>query len=179
MVAVEIHSAPNTTKGTPSSAEAFARSLGELLSWDWQGARLVVEHCDAPGPLGPPAKGFLPLDGDIAAVRAANAAALSAKKAESKDDASESSDGGGGKDGRVRGREGPVGLCINWARSVLETRDPATALQHVVQAADAGVLAGVMFSGCTGDANSPYVVFLFVTDVHACLPWDLAVHGAG
>jgi hypothetical protein len=157
MVAVEVHSGPNTTKGTPSSAEAFARSLRELLSWDWQGARLVVEHCDAPGPAGhPPAKGFLPLDDDIAAVRAVNAAFDANSDANHNDDNEyEYDDSGGAKDSRRRGGQ-PVGLCINWARSVLETRDPATALQHVQRAKDAGVLAGLMFSGCTGQADSPY-----------------------
>ena len=66
VIAVEIHSAPNTTKpGAAASTEAFAQSLTELLSWDWDGAELIVEHCDAPGQH-PAAKGFLSLDDERA-----------------------------------------------------------------------------------------------------------------
>ena len=51
VLAVEIHSAPNQTKEkdgklAAGSVDAFVSSLVELMSWDWQGAKLVVEHCD-------------------------------------------------------------------------------------------------------------------------------------
>lgn len=36
---------------------------------------------------------------------------------------------------------------LNWGRSVLETRDPRRAVEHVRQSVEAGCLAGVMFSG--------------------------------
>ena len=45
MLAVEVHSAPNTT-GAASSSTAFAESLREILSWDWEGAHLVVDPCE-------------------------------------------------------------------------------------------------------------------------------------
>jgi hypothetical protein len=67
--AVEVHSAP--TLGKPdisSSIDAFAQSLSELRSWDWQGAQLVVEHCDAFVSSWPPAKGFLSLESEIEAI---------------------------------------------------------------------------------------------------------------
>ena len=127
IIAVEVHSAPNTTKGTASSAEAFAMSLAEMSAWDWQGATLVVEHCDTAGPLGLPSKGFLTLADDIAAVQIANESLAEDKK---------------------------VRCCINWARSTLETHDPATVETHLMQCVQAGVLAALMFSGCTGESNA-------------------------
>jgi hypothetical protein len=129
VIAVEIHSAPNTTKpGSSASAEALTESLVELSSWDWQGATLVVEHCDAPAAdpsVQPASKGFLPLAEEIKAVKACNAQI-----------------------------NGGVGIAINWARSVLETRNVDTPVAHIKKAAEAGVLKGLMFSGCTGEANA-------------------------
>jgi hypothetical protein len=129
VIAVEIHSAPNVTKpGASSSADAFTESLVELASWDWQGATLVVEHCDAPAadPSAQPAsKGFLTLADEIKAVKACNAKI-----------------------------NGGIGIGINWARSVLETRNTDTPVAHIKEAAEAGLLKGLMFSGCTGEANA-------------------------
>lgn len=58
---VEVHSAPRPSP----SRDAFARSLSELRRWDWQGATLLIEHCDAAHD-----KGFLRLEDEVAAVRA-------------------------------------------------------------------------------------------------------------
>lgn len=44
---VELHSAPSGAPGTAHDAEAFGESLTELADWDWGGATLLVEHCDA------------------------------------------------------------------------------------------------------------------------------------
>ena len=68
--AVEIHSAPRGESAAGVSAEALRRSLDELRSWDWDGAELVIEHCDALTTGHPPDKGFLPLEAEIQAVRA-------------------------------------------------------------------------------------------------------------
>ncbi|MGQ4496662.1 DUF4862 family protein [Dermabacteraceae bacterium P13101] len=59
---VQLHSAP--TNG--ADADAFARSLEELLGQDWGGARLVVEHCDAPRAGRKPEKGFLEIADEVA-----------------------------------------------------------------------------------------------------------------
>jgi uncharacterized cupin superfamily protein len=69
VIAVQVHSGPNrrgaAEAGGSSSQASFARSLQELLKWDWQGASLVVEHCDAYTPTMengfPCSKGFLAL----------------------------------------------------------------------------------------------------------------------
>jgi hypothetical protein len=64
VLAVEVHSAPRGG----SSAEALAESLREIAAWDWAGATVVVEHCDADGS-GREAKGFLPVAREIRAVQ--------------------------------------------------------------------------------------------------------------
>ena len=65
---VELHCAPREH----ASAEHFSESLRELASWDWDGADLVVEHCDAWVPGQEPQKGFLSIDDEIAALNTAD-----------------------------------------------------------------------------------------------------------
>jgi len=107
-----------------ADAALFRASLSEILEWDWGTTRVLVEHCDAPRPGSRPEKGFLPFAHEVEVVRSLR-------------------DQAGGR----------VGLVINWARSVIETRNPDTAAEHIGLARDAGVLAGVMFSGCSPDAT--------------------------
>ena len=58
---VQLHSAPTRL----ADAEAFKRSLEEVVGWDWSGATLVVEHCDKYVPEQKPEKGFLSLGDEI------------------------------------------------------------------------------------------------------------------
>lgn len=119
VVAVEVQSAPRAAPGVASSAASLQASLVELAAMDWHGAEVVVEHCDdARGPA--PVKGFLPLADELAAV----AGALAAPRAT------------------------PVGVSVNWARSVLEAHDAGRPLAHIAAAGRA--LRGLVFSGCTG-----------------------------
>jgi hypothetical protein len=46
VVALEIHSAPRAD-GQRASASALADSLKEISDWQWNGAQIVLEHCDA------------------------------------------------------------------------------------------------------------------------------------
>jgi len=141
VVAVELHSAPRRgVAGVGSSSGTLARSLAEIAGWDWSGARLVVEHCDAWRPDYPPIKGFLGFAEELEAVRLAN----------------------------DRGGAG-IGMAVNWGRSVLEARDPARALSHITMAAEAGLLAGLMFSGCSG-ADTPWGVWQDSHMPHAPMP---------
>ncbi len=127
VIAVEVQSAPSRgSAGGVGSAEAFARSLAEIAAWDWFGARVVVEHCDAHRPGHPQHKGFLSLEDELAAIARAN----------------------------DRARR-PLGVNVNWGRSVLETHDAGTAVAHVEAARRAGALSGLMFSGASG-AATPY-----------------------
>ncbi len=115
-VAVELHSAPRAG----GRVDALAESLALLAAWDWSGAKLVVEHCDARRPSWAPEKGFLELEDEIAAVAGVEAATGT-----------------------------PVGITINWARSAIEGRSADRATRHIESARAAGVLSGVMFSSCS------------------------------
>jgi hypothetical protein len=109
-----LHSAP-----PGGNTASLAESLSEVASWDWEGARILIEHCDASRP-GPTAKGFLELEEEIAAIRMA---------------------------------ESGIGMVVNWGRSAIEGRGPATPIDHVRRVRDAGLLGGIMFSGCTDRAD--------------------------
>ena len=129
---VELQSGPSVlakaaAAGVSSSAAALARSLRDLAELDWQGARLVLEHCDAHDGVAP-VKGLLPLAAELEALQEANAGQPASRR---------------------------VLLTVNWARSVLETQDTTTAATHVAQARSAGLLGGIMFSGCSG-VDGPY-----------------------
>lgn len=122
--AIMLHTAPARDK-VAGSAACFMASMQQLLSWDWQGAQLLVEHCDAYLPPQLPSKGFLSLSDELAV--------LSQLKQQG---------------------AAPVGVVINWGRSVFEGRDPAAAIAHIQAAKDAGLLAGLMFSGVSGEDSA-------------------------
>ena len=118
VVALELHAAPIAVADAASAA-ALQASLTELASWDTGGARLVLEHCDALMPGRAPAKGFLGLEAEAEAVQRA-------------------SDTTGN----------PIGMAINWGRSVIEQRRPDAGREHIGYLRDRGLLHGVVFSGC-------------------------------
>ncbi len=125
VIGVEVQSAPSQgPAGGTGSAAAFADSLTELAAWDWQGARIVIEHCDAFRAGHAQHKGFLSLGDELAAIAKAN-----------------------------RSARAPIGININWGRSVLETHKVETAVEHIAQASSAGALAGIIFSGASGEAT--------------------------
>jgi hypothetical protein len=98
---------------------AFAESLKEILGWDWRGTAIVVEHCDALRPGQNPEKGFLTFGEETEIVRS------------------------------FRDQGEDIGMLVNWARSVIETQERQTAAEHIAAAREAGVLTGLMFSGCS------------------------------
>jgi hypothetical protein len=67
---VAVHSAPRQGAGVAASEASLAASLAELQGWDWDGAALAIEHCDAYTPGRQPEKGFLRLEQELAAIRA-------------------------------------------------------------------------------------------------------------
>lgn len=115
---VILHSAPRGG----GSVEALRSSLDELASWDFAGAQLVIEHCDADTGAHPFEKGFLSMEAEIQAIHASGA---------------------------------PVGLWMNWGRSLIETRDPAAVTAQIAHAASAGPLAGLALSGAAA-VDGPY-----------------------
>jgi len=75
VTSVMVHSAPRLGgTGAKSSVDRFAESLSELRSRDWHGARLLVEHCDAPVPGRAPDKGFLRIEDDVLATKLSSGA---------------------------------------------------------------------------------------------------------
>lgn len=123
---IKIHTAPTITADSHSSIEALKSSLAILQSWDWQGAKLIIEHCDAYIKGKTPQKGFMLLADEIKAIKEINAEHGCA-----------------------------IGLSINWGRSAIETRSTEGPLQHIKQAYLSGLLKGVIFSGAS-DLESPY-----------------------
>jgi Domain of unknown function (DUF4862) len=120
VVALELHAAPVAVKDAATAA-ALEASLIELSDWDTAGARLALEHCDALMPNQTPAKGFLALEAEAEAVQRANDATGN-----------------------------PMGMVINWGRSVIEQRRPEAAREHIAYLRDRGLLGGLVFSGCAG-----------------------------
>ena len=60
--------------------------------------------------------------------------------------------------GAIRRCGAPIGLAINWGRSALEARDAARPLEQITRAREEGLLAGLMFSGCSGE-DTPWGVW--------------------
>lgn len=118
--AVEVHSAPTER----ASATAFAETLAEVASWDWNGVEIVVEHCDAWTTAHAVQKGFLSHEDELSAIASA------------------------------QGLGTQVRAGVNWARSVIESRQAATALEHV-RAAAADDLLGAVFFSSVADRTSP------------------------
>lgn len=126
IAAVALHAFPSRPQADAAAGgRALQRSLAEILAWDWGGAAIVVEHCDARPGAGPWQKGLLPLDVEIAAVAAVAA-----------------------------GARAPVGIALNWGRSAIEERDAGAPERHARRARAAGVLRGLMISGATDRAGA-------------------------
>jgi hypothetical protein len=70
VLAVHIATAPSVpVDGVSSSVDSLLLSLNEILSWDWMGARIVIEHCDSYVGDHPFEKGFMSLDDEILALK--------------------------------------------------------------------------------------------------------------
>lgn len=123
---IKIHTAPKITTQTQSSIQALQKSLETMQSWDWNGAKLIIEHCDAYIVGQEAEKGFMLLEDEIAAIRQIN------NKLHSN-----------------------IGISINWGRSAIETRSSTGPLQHIKQAYRSGLLKGIIFSGASGN-EGPY-----------------------
>lgn len=108
---VELHTAP---RGEAGSGDALTSSLAEIVSWDWDGAHLVIEHCDAWRAGHAPEKGFADLQTELDAIAASAA---------------------------------PIGVSLNWGRSVIEGRSADAAVSHARAAAERGLLRGFIASG--------------------------------
>jgi hypothetical protein len=64
--AIQLVTAPSfPVKGVASSKESLTKSIEELLTWDWDCAKIVIEHADACVSELPFEKGFLTLEDEI------------------------------------------------------------------------------------------------------------------
>lgn len=127
VTAIQIQTAPARNKSVSSKA-ALKASLQTMLEWDWHGARIVIEHCDAYVTDHNPSKGFLTLHDELDVITQLNS---------------------------QLNEQQQLGMVINWGRSVFETRRIDGALGHIVAAQAAGVLSGLIFSGVS-DKDSEY-----------------------
>lgn len=123
---IKIHTAPKITANTQSSIEALQASLETMQSWDWYGAKLVIEHCDAHIVGQAAEKGFMLLEDEITAIKHVNSKLNS-----------------------------DIGISINWGRSAIETRSTTGPLLHIKKAYRSGLLKGIIFSGASG-LEGPY-----------------------
>jgi hypothetical protein len=103
--------------GVLSSSQSLKKSLIEISKFDWDGAKLNIEHCDS-GRVKNPVKGFLDIDEEIEAILEVN-----------------------------RTYNLNIGITINWARSVIEYKDTNGALKHIKKAKENNLLKGLIFSG--------------------------------
>jgi hypothetical protein len=122
IVAIEVQSAPNVDNAR-SSIASFAASLAEIASWPWHGVAIMVEHCDAKAMGHVPQKGYLQLEEEIATVHEVASLATTSRSGTT------------------------IGHTINWARSVIESRDATKPLVHLKQLRDANTKVALMFSG--------------------------------
>ncbi|AOS98654.1 hypothetical protein AUP74_03288 [Microbulbifer aggregans] len=125
VTALLVHAAPRVTSEIGPDGTALTKSLQTLASRDWDGATLVLEHCDAQVPGQSADKGFMHIETEIEAVTTVN-----------------------------REASNPIGLCINWGRSALEARSVDGPVAHLQAARDAGLLRGLMFSGVSGQESA-------------------------
>lgn len=123
---IKIHTAPKISSKVSSSTQALKTSLETMQSWDWYGAKLIIEHCDAFIPGQAAEKGFLSLADEIATVKAINKVLNCS-----------------------------IGISINWGRSTIETRSATGPIKHIKMAYQSNLLKGIIFSGASGE-NTPY-----------------------
>jgi len=120
VIAVQIATAPSVpVAGVSSSMKSLFLSMDDILSWDWGGAKVVIEHCDTAVINQPFEKGFLPLEDEIEVLRKVSREFDSAN----------------------------VGVTVNWARSTIEGKSMDKPVEHIVTASKNDLLSGIMFSG--------------------------------
>jgi hypothetical protein len=66
IIAIQIVTAPSVPiKGVSSSKSSLSKSMEKILSLDWQGAKVVIEHCDFAMSGLPFEKGFLTFEDEV------------------------------------------------------------------------------------------------------------------
>ena len=129
VLAVQVASSPkNTNQKNNGTKDIFYESLSEIVSWDWLGARIVIEHCDSITEFNPiPKKGFLSLEDEIDTINKINSA-----------------------------HNYQCGMTINWGRSVIEDKNVLGPIRHIKESIKHNALSGLMLSGTTDSNNNLY-----------------------
>ena len=69
IIAVQISTSPSIgQKNISSSIDSFLKSLDQIMSWDWEGAKIVIEHCDRFIPSQSFEKGFMSIEDEVKAL---------------------------------------------------------------------------------------------------------------
>ena len=69
VIAVQIITSPSIgKKNVSSSIDSFLKSLDQIMSWDWEGAKIVIEHCDRFIPSQSFEKGFMSIEDEVKAL---------------------------------------------------------------------------------------------------------------
>jgi len=69
VISVQIITSPSIgKKNVSSSIDSFLQSLDEIMSWDWEGAKIVIEHCDRFIPNQSFEKGFMSIEDEVKAL---------------------------------------------------------------------------------------------------------------
>jgi hypothetical protein len=123
VMAAEIHTAPGFDHRVLSPDPVpLRRSLEWVLTQEWGGAEVMVEHCDAFIEGQKPAKGFLRLGEELQVLSSLPGT--------------------------------PLGMSLNFGRSVIEFRDPDRVGEHFAEAEKSGLLRAITFSGTAGTDNT-------------------------
>lgn len=129
VIAVQITTSPiNELNEKKGMKKMLKESISEILSWDWHGTKILIEHCDAVNKNNiHPKKGFLQIDEEIDVVLQLN----------SKYDTD-------------------FGIMLNWGRSVIEERSVNGIIKHIKKTIENNLLSGLVFSGTTDKNNNLY-----------------------
>ena len=127
VIAVQLTSSPKTLpESIKGNADKLYASLSEICSWDWYGAKIVIEHCDSFTEQNmAPQKGFLSLNEEIQVIKSI-----------------------------IKEKNSKIGLTVNWGRSAIEGKNIKTPEEHVKSTYICDVLSGIIFSGVTDNPES-------------------------
>ncbi len=105
VISIAMGTSPSlSVEGVNSSSDALVRSLEEIAQFPWDGAQLLIEHCDSGRSPLPAVKGFLSLEEELEALH------------------------------RVKKNHNiDAGITINWARSAIEHRSVEGPCKHMHQ----------------------------------------------
>jgi hypothetical protein len=126
VIAVQIHSTP-----PGGGIDEFIESLEIICSWDWDGAKILVEHCDRFKSDGSHVKGLLSLEDEVRAI----------------------------EEVKSKNPQTSLGAMLNWARSVIEEKDTKNILNHINFLKSHSLLNAFIFSGTSDSKDSPYLYY--------------------